>query len=285
MFRSSPWFAALGAIVLTIGCTDAAKKSAELAVPQTERLAKLVDTDIADVKKGMPTGAKKIGESVFVTEGKELDPKQIREKLRSTRDLVTDLQTARSTFFALTDANGVGIASDLEVDGFVGKNLLEVFPPLAKTTKGESADGVGSFEAARGVQKGDDAQWVIGTPVMGSDGKQRGVFVSGWSFRRYAQRLQEQLNTDFRMALKKGDTARSPLLYVFVVVGDKAYGEPRAPEVNQKAVEGLKVFEKLQGDAPWQHHVEIENRAFGVAARRVKGFGDNAAVVILRSEV
>ncbi|MFO0662080.1 MAG: hypothetical protein U0165_19940 [Polyangiaceae bacterium] len=285
MSRSASWFVAIPAIVFAVGCTDEAKKSAELAVPQTERLAKLVDADLADVKKGMPTGAKKLGESVFGAEGKELDPKQVRETLRKTRDVVADLQTARSTFFALTDANGVGIASDLEVDGFVGKNLVEVFPSLAKATKGETAEATGAFEAARGVQKGDDAQWVIATPVKGKDDKQRGIFVSGWSFRRYAQRLQEQLNTDFRMNLKKGDTARSPLLYVFVVVGDKAYGEPRAPEVNQKAVEGLKVFDKLQGETPWQNRVEIEGRAFGVAARRVNGFGDNAAIVILRSEV
>ena len=43
-----------------------------------------------------------------------------------------DLTIAKSTFFALADANGVAIRNDLEEDVMAGQNLFSVFPALAK---------------------------------------------------------------------------------------------------------------------------------------------------------
>ena len=277
--------AAVVAVVMSVGCSDPAKKSAEAALPQSERLTQLIDSDVGDVRKGLPTGAKKLGEEIFKDPSKEPDPKEVRETLRKTRESVNALQVLRSTFFAVTDAKGVAIASDQDSDGFVGKNLLESYAALSKATAGGDVETIGSFDPARGVAKGDDAQWISATPIKIADGSQKGTFVTGWSLRRYADRLQEQLNTDFRLNLKKGEMAKAPLLYVFVVVGDKAYGSPRAPEVNQKAVEGLKITEKVQGDAPFTGTVTIEGRGFGVAARKAKSLSDKAYVVLLRSEV
>ncbi len=278
----APGIMALPLVALS-ACTNGAKKSAALAAPQTQRSNDLATQDLADVRKGMPQGAKRLGDKLFA-KGAEIDPRVVREELQSTRSAFSALQVARSTFFALTDANGVAYASDLSSDGFAGKNLLTAYPALAPAAKGQTVEGLGSTPEARGVNRGDDAQWVYATPVQ-VNGAQKAIYVTGWSWRRYALRLQDQLLMDFHTGVSSDKPTAQPLLYVFVLVDNKAYGAPLAPDVDQQAVEGMNLLSKLQGDTPWQGTVEVNGYAFGVAARRAKPFGDHVAFVILRAEV
>jgi hypothetical protein len=273
------WLLAPVAAVAAAGCTDRVKVSEERAVAHAAAVAALVDKDIEEIRRGLPAGAKKLGE-IFGTE--EVTPGKARAALRKAREAVIDLQLAKSTFFAATDLQGVAHASDLETDGFSGKNILDAYKPLAKAKEGGYVETLGQMEEARGLRKGDDLQWVAAAPVPGADGKPVGLYVTGWSFRRFAQHLEEQLKTDLRNAGPKDE--KPPLVYVFVLHEGKAYGTPIAPEVNVQAVEGLGLAAKVQGGT-FRGRVEITNRGYGVAAQAVKKLCESCAVVVLRSEV
>jgi len=268
-------------LALAAGCTDKGKISEEKAVAHAEEAAKLTDNDVEELRRGLPAGGKKIGE--ILGADKEITPAKARSALRKTREAVVDLQLAKSTFFTVTDLEGVAHASDLETDGFSGKNVLQAFPGLAKAKTGAYTEVLGQMDEARGLRKGDDLQWVAAAPVAGPDGKATGLYISGWSLRRFAQHLEEQLKSNLRNTAKPGDKA--PLLYVFVLHEAKAYGTPVAPDVNIKAVESLGLPAKLQASGAARGQIEIEMRGFGFAAKSAKKLCDQCAVVVLRSEV
>jgi hypothetical protein len=265
--------------VALAGCSDKAKLSEERAVAHSGELATLVDKDVEEIRRGLPAGAKKLGE--LLSTEKEVTPGKARASLRKAREAVVDLQLAKSTFFTVTDVQGMAHASDLETDGFSGKNVLDAFKGLAKGREGYT-ETLGYMEEARGLRKGDDLQWVAAAPIPGPDGKPMGMYVTGWSFRRFAQHLEEQLKSNLRNAGPKDE--KPPLIYVFVLHEGKAYGSPVVPEVNTKAVEGLGLPSKLQGGA-FRGQVEITHRGYGVAAQNAKKLCDSCAIVILRSEV
>jgi hypothetical protein len=94
------------------------------------------------------------------------------------------------------------------------------------------------------------------------------------------------MKSNLRQALPKGgNPSKMPLVYAFVLKGDKAFGTHLAPDVNVKAVEDLKLLPKLTEGATWKGRTEITNRAYGVGARRVPSLCAECAVVVLRSEV
>lgn len=268
--------------VSTFACKDTGKVSAEKAVPHAERIAKLVEADIGEIRKGLPAGAKKLADTLFAPEAKEVTPGQARAAMKKTREAVTDLQLAKSTFFAVADDKGMVYANDLETDGMSGKSVLAPVPALEKAKSGY-VETLGDWDEARGVRTGDDVQWFAATPIT-QGATLRGLYVTGWSMRRFANHLEEQLKSDLRNDKAKQPGDKQPLVYVFVVRGKKAYGAPVAPAVNQTAVEGLDVLSKIQGDATWSGALEITNRSFGAAARKVKDLCEDCAVVVLRSE-
>lgn len=267
------------------GCTDSVKVSEQQAAAHADELAKLVDADVNEIRRGLPAGGKKIAATLFVGEKREATPQSAREALKKTRESVVDLQLAKSTFFAVTDLEGVAWANDQETDAMSGKNILATLPALQKAKGGAYAEVVGSLEEARGAKAGPDEQWFAAAPVVAADGATRGVYVTGWSFRRFAFHLEQQLKTNLRHAAKGESAAKAPLVYAFVVRGDRTYGAPVTPEVNVKAIEGLALSTKLKGDAPWQGRVDITGRTFGVAARRVEIMCPDCAVAVLRSEI
>lgn len=272
-------FGCLILAVLLVSCSKT-KESEERAVKHAEATTALVNKDIDEIQHGLPVGAKKLGEILGAE--KEVTPAKARSALRKAREAVVELQLAKSTFFAVTDLQGMAYASDLETDGFSGKNVTEAFPFLSKAREGQYIEGFGQMEEARGLRTGDDLQWVAGAPVPGADGKAIGMYVTGWSLRRFAQHLEEQLKSDLRNAGSKNEKA--PLLYVFVLHQGKAYGTPIVPEVSTKAIEQLGLPEKLQKGAV-HGQIEITNREYGFAAQSVKKLCDSCAIVVLRSEV
>lgn len=266
--------------LLAVACSDKTKESEEKAVGHAVELSKLADTDVEEIRRGLPAGARKMSE-IFGAD-RDITPAKARSALRKTREATIDLQLAKSTFFVVTDPEGVAYASDLETDGFSGKSIAQAFSVVAKARGGTYAEALGQMDEARGLRTGDDLQWVAAAPVSGADGKPFALYVTGWSFRRFAQHLEEQLKSNLRNTAQKGDKA--PILYVFVLREGKAYGTPVTPEVNVKAVEGLGLPAKLQAGA-YRGQVEITGRGFGVAAQPVKKLCDQCAVVVLRSEV
>lgn len=268
----------------TVGCTDSVKVSEDGAAAHADELAKLIDADVQEIRTGLPQGGQKLGVNLF-DEGPEVTPAKARRSLKKTREAVTVLQLAKATFFAVTDMEGVAWANDQETDGMSGKNLLQAFPGLEKAKSDSYVESMGFMEEAKGVRTGPDEQWVAAAPII-ADGVQKGVYVTGWSMRRFTYHLEEQLKSNLRQAAtKSGNALKTPLVYAFVIKGDKVFGALTAPEVNVKAIEDLKILEKLPEGGTWKGRVEITNRTFGVAAKKTPSLCSDCAVAVLRSEV
>src|SRR6185312_13026046 len=182
------------------GC-DEAKKQAELSA--TETLAKLepvVKEDVAEVRRGLPEGAAKLGPM--------LDPDTMTDLLRlqkaitRTRSLVQDLDVAKGTFFSFADKDGKVVRSETDPDQLADKSLLPAFPALRKATSGY-VETWGEMAELRGVRNGPDIVWAAAAPVKDDKGQAKGIFVTGWSLRAYAKRLENSALTLVKDAAEK----------------------------------------------------------------------------------
>jgi hypothetical protein len=107
------------------------------------------------------------------------------------------------------------------------------------------------------------------------------LYVTGWSWSGYAYRLENSLRSSVQ---SKEQSAKLPLLYVYLVVGNEAYGAPISPEVNARAIRDLAPLSKLGPDGAYKTHLEITDRDFGLGVQRAPELGKNVAVAVLRSE-
>jgi hypothetical protein len=271
---------------LSAACSEPSKVSERKAAEHVERLAKLSDDDVEELRRGMPRGAKALGQ---IWDGKadpQADPGSLRRALERVRNDDRDLSMAKGTFFAVTDDKGVVLRSDQDPDLLAGKSLTTAFPALAKVLAGEVVETRGSMPEI-GVRAGGDEQWVIAAPVRDAQGVVRGLFASGWSMRRFAYHLEETLKHDLvTEALRAGDSrTKLPLLYVFVIAGAKAYGAPITPAVNSEALEQLGLAAKTDNGIVHHQRIDITDRAYGLAARRAQKMGADIGVAVLRSEI
>jgi hypothetical protein len=272
--------------VATSACTDSAKVSEGKAVAHAERLAKLADEDVEEVRRGLPQGAKSLGPAWDGKKDALADPSLARTALERARQDNRDLAVAKSTFFALTDDKGTVLRSDQDPDILSGKSLVASYPEMAKVLAGEAIETRGSMPETAGARTGGDEQWVAAAPVRDADGKVRGIYASGWSMRRFAYHLEETLKSDLiTEAMRAGDKhVKLPLVYVFVVVGSKVYGAPVTPRVNSETLQKLDLPSKTADGATFHQTVEITGRGFGLAARRAPRMGPDIGVAVLRSE-
>jgi hypothetical protein len=270
----------------TFACTDSVKVSEEKAVAHAERLAKLTDVDVDEVRRGLPNGAKSLGQAWEGKNDPTADPSQARRALDRVRDEDRDLAIAKSTFFALTDEKGTVLRSDQDPDHMAGKSLVASYPDMAKVLAGEAIETRGSMPETAGARTGGDEQWVAAAPVRDAQGKVRGIYASGWSMRRFAYHLEETLKHDLVTdALKAGDKkAKLPLVYVFVLAGSKVYGAPITPLINAETLEKLDLASKTTEGATFHQTIDITGRGFGLAARRAPHMGADIGVAVLRSE-
>jgi hypothetical protein len=287
MWRAPATLSFASFIVMTASaCTDAAKVSEGKAVAHAERLAKLADDDVDEVRRGVPYGAKSLGAAWDEKNDPHIDPASARRALDRVRDENRDLAVAKSTFFAITDDKGTVLRSDQDPDLLAGKSLVASYGALAKVLAGESVETRGEMPETAGARTGGDEQWVAAAPVRDAGGKVRGIYASGWSMRRFAYHLEETLKHDLTTeALRGGDKhVKLPLVYVFVLAGTKVYGAPVTPLVNAETLEKLDLLGKTSGDAVFHQTIEITGRGFGLAARRAPKMGADIGVAVLRSE-
>lgn len=279
-----PMALAIAAGMMLVHCKDQAKESAKLAAGNADELAVLVDKDVGEVQRGMPEGAQKLGALYANGADPRQDVPAVRQALlRTTRD-VPDLNVAKSTFFALADDKGVGIRNNLEQDAMAGQDLMKLFPALSKALEGAYVETTGSFGGPPGPA-GPDKDWVAAMPVKNDQGKVSGLFVTGWSYRRFAAHLQEVLKSRFQENLRKsGDTGKMPVFYVCVYDATGVYCERTTPKVNEQALIDAKLVEKT-ATGPFQGTMTITDREFGYAAKRTPKLGENTGVVVLRSEL
>ncbi len=290
-FRFVPWTACtvvLAVVPLLTGCKDQGKISAQRASENASALAKLAETDIGEVERGLPEGAKRLL-PLFANNNAQgpLDLHQdvavVRAALGKTRREVADLAIAKTTFLVLTDGRGVAIRNNLEEDVMAGKNLVTFFPELAKVQAGSFIVTTGAFPGQT-IQE-QDRDWIAAAPVKGDDGKVVGLFVTGWTYRRLAYRLHESLKHDLEEQQKKdGDTTKLPIFYVAVFDKTGVYSPPQTPTVNEKALADADLVGKTSA-GPAQGVLDITDRAFGFGALRIPKLGPDAGVVVLRSEL
>jgi hypothetical protein len=266
-----------------VGCKDPAKESARLAAENVDQLAGLVDKDVGEVERGLPEGAKLLAPLVANGADPRQDIAAVRKALIRVRRDVVDLAAAKSTFFALADANGVGIRNDLEVDVMAGQNLIAVFPALARAKDG--------FVTTTGVfpgpppKSGPDEDWVAGAPVGRSDGSTGALLVTGWSYRYFARHLQEAIRSRLADSAKAaGNEGKLPVYYVAVFDTTGVYPAPLTPQVDERALAEQDLVGKTVGGS-FQGALTITDRVFGVGARRTPKLAPNTGVVMLRSDL
>jgi hypothetical protein len=193
-----------------------------------------------------------------------------------------DLNVAKSTFFALADANGVAIRNDLEEDVMAGQDLFAVFPALARSKDGYVTT-TGTFPNAS-TKNGPDEDWVAALPVKRENGSTGAVLVTGWTYRYFARHLQESLKDRLAEQLKarEGD-GKMPVFYVAVFDKSGVYSAPLTPPIDEKALEAQDLVTRTANDG-FQGTLNITDRAFGFSAQRTPKLAPDTGVVVLRSE-
>jgi hypothetical protein len=260
-------------------CTDTGKVSAEQAKEHAKYLLEEANQDVEQVRKGLPKGAKLLAK-VF-EDGEPMDAQKSSEALERARGKTYELRLAKSTFFALVEPNGKVIRNDQEQDRMVGKNIFGSYAALKKVAQGETVEARGSMPEAAGVRGKPDAQWVVGVPVK-SKGEVAALYVTGWSWSAYAYRLETALRSNILSNTKEG--GKVPLTYVYVIVGDQAYGAPISPVVNGQAILKQKPLASAKAGEPFATPLEIENRQFGLAVVPLEKLGKDVGIAVLRSE-
>jgi hypothetical protein len=270
-------------LALTSACKDQAKESAARAADDAAELAALVDKDVAEIERGLPEGAKRLGPLVAAGADPKQDVASVRRALLHVRRDVMDLNVAKSTFFALADANGIAIRNDLEEDVMAGQDLFAVFPALAKAKDGYVTT-TGAFPNSS-TKNGPDRDWVAALPVKREDGSAAALLVTGWTYRYFARHLQESLKDRLADRAKAGgDQGKIPVFYVAVFDRSGVYSAPLTPPIDEKALADQDLVAKTVGGA-CRATVDITDRAFGFAAQRTPKLAPETGLVVLRSEL
>lgn len=272
--------AVAGATLVFGACRDSTQKSVAEARAHVAELTKLVEDDVAEVRSGLPRGARLLGKLWTDAPRLEDDPKELELALMSAREKVQDLRVAKSTFFALARPDGVVLRNDRDQDLMAGKPLFGAYPEL-RGALSKYVETSGSLREAAGMVGRADAQWVAAHPVV-AGAETRGLYVTGWSWSSYAYRLENALRGSIRSSV--GERGKMPLVYVFVVSGKAAYAAPAAPDVNVDAVAKQDALSRILGDAVFATSLEITGRSFGLAVRRTPALGRDVGVAVLRSE-
>jgi hypothetical protein len=271
----------VAAVVLLAGCAKSGELSKQKARAEVEVLAKAAAVDVEEVRKGLPLGAKQL-ESFFTDQKALGDAAAAKEALELARGRVQDLRIAKSTFFLISDKNGVILRSDLEHDALASKNLFEAFADLKGALGGKYVETRGSMPEAASVRGRSDGQWAAATPVL-KGAEVAGVYATGWSWSAYAYRLENQLRSIVKSEAAEHNT-KEPLVYVYVVVEKEAYGAPISPDVNAKAVKESGLMGRATGESAVDTAREIDGRDFGIALKRVPALGPDVAIAVVRSE-
>jgi hypothetical protein len=277
------WRLAVVWILTTASGCNGAAKTATKAAEHAQFVAALVTKDVGEVTRGLPEGAKR-APKIFYDGGNDpaKDPIAVRRGLNKVQVAVPDLLTAKSTFFALADANGIAIRNNLEVDAMAGTDLFKLFPDLRqKAVDGRTLElALGEFPGTRNART-----WMAASPIKNAGDSTVGYLVTGWSFKQFAHHLQESLVSQLKSALladKQG--GKLPIIYVAVFDESGIYTDPTTPDVIAAEVAKLNVMNKT-ATGPIQGVFEDASRTFGYAARRTPELSAQAGIAILRSEI
>ena len=262
------------------GCTNKGKVAEREAHANVDALVAIADTDVGQIARGLPQGATKLG----ALWAKGADPRQdlraVRAALLRMRREEPDLLVAKSTFFAVADDKGIAIRNDLEEDAMAGTALLPLFPDLSKALAGSYVTTTGAFPG-QPLPSGPDRDWIAAVPIKREDGTVGGILLTGWTYRRFAYHLQEQLRHDLE---EKQQNGKLPVLYVIIFDKTGTYGAPQTPQVNEKELAALDPVGKTAA-GPAEGTLTITDRDFGWVAQRLPKLGPDIGIAVLRSEL
>jgi hypothetical protein len=282
-FRATSKWLLVSCVLFAVACQNSTKKvSLPLSAKHAVQLTDITRGDVNEVRSGMPAGAHLLENLYKNSANPRDDLERVQLVLSRTRDKVQDLRVAKSTFFALVDSEGTILRSDRTPDALAGKNLWATVAGSSEVLKGKTIETRGSIPEAAGVRGKVDGQWFLLVPVV-IDSAVRGAYVTGWSWSAYAYRLETALRNEQKTVARESHT-KEPLVYVYVVVADKAFGAPVSPDINATAIlrETSKVH--LVGDQVWSTVVDIAGRDFALSVRNAPELGSEVAVAVLRSE-
>jgi hypothetical protein len=262
------------------GCTDKGKISEREAHGNLDALTAIANADVAEIENGLPLGAAKLAPLWAKGNDPRQDLHALRTALARMRREIPDLNVAKSTFFAVADDKGIAIRNDLEEDVMAGQDLLKLFPDLAKAEAGSFVMTTGAFPGAPGPS-GPDRDWIAAAPVKKDDGTTGGILLTGWTFRRFAYHLQEQLRHDLEQKQQNG---KLPVLYVMLFDASGVYGASQTPKVNEEAIEAVAPL-KATANGVAEGTLTITDRDFGWVAARVPKLGSSVGIAVLRSEL
>lgn len=269
-------------VALLGGCSNAGKESEAVAAEAVDIALNFVERDVPQLRTGLPDSVKVLLKRL------PTDPVGSREELqtaiKAARENTNDLAFSKITFLSYATAEGVVLRSEAGADNLADQNIVKVFPALAKAhdQPGSLAEAYGEMDALRGVHNGADTAWIVATSVPSDDPKKpRGLFIAGWSFRLYARSLQDGTRNKYGEKTKdKGKVL--PLMYIYLLKGSGAYGDPDAPDVNAEELVKMKALDAaLKGE--FRTNREIEKRTFGIVAKKAPLLGEDAAIAAVAS--
>jgi hypothetical protein len=281
--NSAASFAVPMLLVSLASCAKSAKQE-QIAVDVLAKIAPLADAEVAQVRRGVPAGAKLLGEHVDAEPGTNLVA--LQRVVRSARVNTEDLRTSKCTFFSFVDPSGVVLRSEIDPDNLAEKQIFTVFPALKKALEPNAGvvEAWGDLEEMRIAKVGPEHQWVLAHAVRDKEGQTKGLFVTGWSLRRFAYHIDQAARDELVKTVERERQVKVPLVYVFLVKDGKAYGAPMAPDVNAHAVEELDLLTKTQ-NGPFRGHIEVTGRVFGIAAQKSPNIGESVVLSVMISEV
>jgi hypothetical protein len=283
LFRGARWILLAFGIAAAISCQDPTKTtSLPMSAKHAAHLARIVHDDVAEVRNGMPTGAHLLENLFADPNALRDDTDRVRKALIRARDRVQDLRVAKSTFFALVDADGTILRSDRIPDVLAGKNLWAAVPGTSRVMQGVEVETSGSIPEAAGVRGRADGQWFLLVPVVVQNSV-RGAYLTGWSWSAYAYRLETALRDELKTQARENHT-KEPLVYVYVVVSDKAFGAPVSPDVNATAIQREMANIHLSPHQVWSRIINITGRDFALSVTPAPDLGKTVDVAVLRSE-
>jgi hypothetical protein len=260
------------------GCEDAAKLSEQRAIENVQFLVPVTESDVQEVRTGMPKGATHLLRLWQGDADPLADPQAARVALDTARGKVQDLRVAKSTFFAVATLDGTVIRNDQDQDLMATRKIFPAFEGLKAARGGKYAETLGHMLEADGVKGKPDAQWVAAQGLV-KDGKNLGYYVTGWAWSLYAKRLEYALKSH----IADTEQGKQPLFYVFVLVEGTAYGTAPAPQVDADAIQELKPWSKAR-QGTFSAQLTITGRDFGLAVLAAPALGEQVALAVLRSE-
>jgi len=273
---------AIVASVMTLAaCGDQGAEAEAQAVLALTQIHPIIARDVGQIRAGLPKGAAELGKHIGADPGD--DPAGLQRRIKAAREHTPELNVAKSTFFAMATVDGVVLRSEADPDRLVEKNVLGPFPSLKQALAPGAGivEATGEMDEMRGVRTGQDIIFVAAHAIPGDAGAaSRGLFVTGWSYRAYAFYLEEAARRALADESKKQEKLKTPIAYVYLVRGGKAYGAPVSPDVNAEAVVKADLAPKAK-DGPWRGRIEITDRPFGAAAQRLPELGEDTTLVVL----